>query len=371
MLIEKEGVYRTRGGEFVEVRRWDNPPWNWLSKKGTHLDNGITRPDRTEDDRDLVAYVCPLQSIAPPEVHWQYREIGFRIREVGEVIQYGDYYNHKTNNPCSGHQEVDDNGLYAIGRVVDNVPKLYCLEPLSKPSPPMESNVTAVPQPQGTAEVAYEVGDVVVVSDGTMRLITTIDGEQVWYHTDTWSTLISIKRYATPAERRKFFAMNPTKHPAHRPEHGDMNGWRYLEIGEGVKDGDEFWNYYEHRWSNFGIQGDRDQNNSGHPYRRRVDSVGNDILSGVEPAAQPQPEPWKPTPGSFVSYHGYKRWYVGKAINNYAVLDVFEAFEEVDYTELSPWIDPPHAVAEFELNGTKFRAERWVKDEPVITKVEG
>lgn len=43
---------------------------------------------------------------------------------------------------------------------------------------------------------------------------------------------------------------DPTKHPLYRAHHGDMTGWRYLEVGEARTRGDEFdWKEQGEGWS--------------------------------------------------------------------------------------------------------------------------
>lgn len=512
MKIEKEGVYRTRGGEFVEVERnKGSATYPWMCRKTMYTFNNEgwhCRDGKGQCLNSLIAYVCPLQSVAPPEVHWQYRKVG-RIREVGETILVGDGSDDKDN---LGVPVFGDHGCE--GLTVDASDCNYYLEPLDKPSPPMESvatpipepdalvglyrkfdvrrtdgtsepggkhenceyfvldmihdkfarpaiaayaeackadfpeladdltnkylkiSGTPIPEPQGTAEVAFRVGDVVVDTYGSacrVFQVSIIEGG-VLYDADGEAVHKCYCRHATSDERRKFFAMNPQLHSAYKPEHGDMKGWRYLEVGEQSIYGDEM--HDGTRWW-LAAYGPKIRNEIA---RRRVDADGNDILPGEAsipegftpwhggdcpvPAntfvdtihrdgkycyqlnvsknteigndyeatdaywrhdngdaaldiiayrviEQPQPAPWKPVAGSWVNYVSQKCWYVGKAANNYAVLDYGEEFYEVDYAELSPWIDPPHAVAEFELNGDKYRAERFGDDEPVITKVEG
>ena len=379
MIIDKEGVYRTRGGEFQRVKaNTEDVHYPWIEVGGfyTWKNDGVHCGD--DYPQNLTHYVCPLQSVAPPEVHWQYREMGLRVREVGEVIQRNDYmYTKDATLPYNPIESLN------TGNKVERNDGNYYLEPLAKQSPPMESDAQPIPEPQSTAEVAFRVGDVVVskgdycsdLPKGYMTLVKAngcindaIGDERIPHIVRTHT------RHSTPDERRKFFALNPQLHPAHRQEHGDMKGWRYLEIGEGVKKGDEFWNYYQHTWSNFGIYGDKEQNNSGHPYRRRVDADGNDIKPEVEPVDQPQPEPWKPTTGEFVKVMGYgndkcKFIKLGESRERWLIEFPDEERLWCD-EELSPWIDPPHAVAEFVLNGDKYRAERWGKDEPVYKKVE-
>ena len=160
MKIDKPGVYKTREGFYRKiVLNESDRYWRWKRDGVTDSsscqwnDNGEYRKhgiDSGETKDDLIAYICPLYSIAPPEVHKHYRELGYLIREVGEMIKENDYmYVKGVEFPPAPIPTMN------IGDIVESSDGNYYLEPL----PSMESTVRPIPESQGTAEAAISKGE--------------------------------------------------------------------------------------------------------------------------------------------------------------------------------------------------------------------
>lgn len=137
--------------------------------------------------------------------------------------------------------------------------------PFGQPCPRCNEMVAVPP--------VFQVGDVVVYKDGRMFQFVTMNEVMlsgVSADDKAWVVPISECRLATPAEKRKFFALNPTKHPMHCCNI-EVTGKRYLEIDEIINESDMF---FDGSPTTLFI-GKRVE--GGQTFLRRVDSEGNDI----------------------------------------------------------------------------------------------